>query len=727
MIPKGNTTKSDNDFDRLPLKFHPRLFEEFGGKLVTNDTVAIIEFVKNSYDAFATRVEIRFVEDETGIPCIEIEDNGEGMSRTIIEDVWCEVGTPFRMLKPIRKKGQMERRVSGSKGIGRLCAARLGKQLEMITKTKKEPCWHVKVDWKKLSSKDELDTCFAECREYTDQSMFKSTGTLVRIKGLYSVWDNEKIEDLKEQLSRLVSPFQEVEDFKIWIKPSRKKAEPAKIESPKFLHKPPYLIKGQLDLKGELNFTYNFSKPGQKGRKLPKREELWANKNFVKKDRLEEELSRLPKCGPFSFEIRVWDLEREDIEEISGRFNFPKSSVREAIRTHKGISLYRDGILVLPKTEAGRDWLGLDLRRVSRVGKRLSTSNIVGYVAISADINSELEDTADRERLVDKKATVDFQKLIFRIVEILEEEREKDRLGIEYKEPPFKDLFSALSSNKLVEDIRRLAEEGAPASEALPVVEEHSVQVNQTVGQIERRLIYYSRLATIGTLAAMLLHEVKTKTTIIGGFTNTVKEILVNLKNGFKKIKRNLEFTESAVRSLERLSDRFSPLASRAYRTRRRDCVLENIIEECKGMRERQIEKLKIEVRHISSSKHRVAVGPGELIAIILNLLDNSLYWLEFEKQKTRKIEFWIGAFNADKDRIYVKVSDNGPGIDPEYEERIFWPGVSRKPEGLGMGLTVAAELVDQSGGRMHLIQPGELGGATFGFDLPLLAERKMS
>ena len=727
MTPKPDLKKSDNDFDRIPLKFHPRLFEEFGGKLVTNDTVAIIEFVKNSYDAFATRVEIRFDEDEKGMPIIEIKDNGDGMSRTIIDNVWCEVGTPFRMLDPIRKKGQRERRVSGSKGIGRLCAARLGKQLEIITKTEKEPCWHVKVNWEGLASEDKLDSCFAECRQNPNQGMFKSTGTLLRIKRLYSVWGDEEIEDLMDQLSRLISPFQEIEDFGIWVKSSGKKSEPAEIESPKFLQNPPYLIKGKSDSNGKVSYTYEFSKPEQKKRKHNKEEQLWGNKSFVRKERLEEELSRIPKCGPFSFEIRSWDLDKDAIEEISGRFKLSKSSVRGAIKTHRGISLYRDGILVLPKTEAGRDWLNLDIRRVSRVGKRLSTSQIVGYITISADENSELEDTADRERLVDKKATVDFQKLIFRIVEILEEEREKDRLGIDHKEPPFKDLFSALSSTGLVEDIRKLAKEGATASEALPIVEEHSTEVDKTVIQIEKRLIYYSRLATIGTLAAMLLHEVSNKTTVIDGFTETVGEILHYLKNGFRKVKRELKLTKSAIRSLERLSDRFSPLASRAYRTKRRDCVLEDIIAECKGMRERQIEKLKIRVRIVTSSKHRVAIDPGELIAIILNLMDNSLYWLGVKKQKEKIIEFCIDFFKDNVERIYLKVSDNGPGIAPEDEEMVFWPGVTRKPEGLGMGLTVASELVEQYGGRMLLSQPGELGGATFGFDLPLLVRRKRS
>ena len=48
---------------------------------------------------------------------------------------------------------------------------------------------------------------------------------------------------------------------------------------------------------------------------------------------------------------------------------------------------------------------------------------------------------------------------------------------------------------------------------------------------------------------------------------------------------------------------------------------------------------------------------------------------------------------------------------------------MTRKPDGIGMGLTVASELIDGHGGKMRTVVPGELGGATFEFDLPLAKE----
>src|SRR5688572_27776876 len=79
----------------LPFHIHPRAFKSLGADLVTNDVVAIIELVKNAYDAYATEVEVRFREGD-GAQILEVEDNGSGMDRDVIEEAWSIVATPYR-------------------------------------------------------------------------------------------------------------------------------------------------------------------------------------------------------------------------------------------------------------------------------------------------------------------------------------------------------------------------------------------------------------------------------------------------------------------------------------------------------------------------------------------------------------------------------------------------------------------------------------------------------
>jgi C4-dicarboxylate-specific signal transduction histidine kinase len=114
-----------------------------------------------------------------------------------------------------------------------------------------------------------------------------------------------------------------------------------------------------------------------------------------------------------------------------------------------------------------------------------------------------------------------------------------------------------------------------------------------------------------------------------------------------------------------------------------------------------------------------VAVDPGELDAIILNLMTNAIYWLGDVPKENRVLEFRLTPI-SDGQRVRVWVHDTGPGLNTEDVERVFWPGVTRKPDGIGMGLTVASELVAAYGGRMSTKHPGTKGGASFAFDLPL-------
>ena len=75
--------------------------------------------------------------------------------------------------------------------------------------------------------------------------------------------------------------------------------------------------------------------------------------------------------------------------------------------------------------------------------------------------------------------------------------------------------------------------------------------------------------------------------------------------------------------------------------------------------------------------------------------------------------------------RVKVTVTDTGCGISTEDLERVFWPGVTRKPGGIGMGLTVASELVDAYDGKMAVEHRREGEGASFVFDLPVLKQRR--
>jgi signal transduction histidine kinase len=699
--------------ERVNLKIHPRVFAALGADLVTSDFVAIIELVKNAYDANAKRVSVRFRYDAAGQSYMEIEDDGIGMTHQTINDAWCVIATPYKTEHTHIGKGKRQRRVSGEKGLGRLSAARLGSKLILVTQANNEPCYELRVDWDELAEQTDLNACAVELEQVTP-SPFKQSGTTLRIENLRSDWAEETLADLEENLARLLSPFASKDEFSIAIDVEKSdQSHELKIEPPGFLSHPKYRITGTVDIAGNISCEYTYS--FEEAKRIVSLSYTWdqVQEAAERRDR-GRKTTASSESGPFAFEIRAWDIGVEDIKSIESRFEY-KGNVRKAIAAHKGLSVYRDHVLVLPKSETAKDWLGLDLRRVSKTGTRLSTSQIVGYVSIAADSNPQLADTSDRERLVDNSATKDFKDLLVYIVSILEGQRDADRLrpaiALESR-----NLFASLSADKLVDEIEVRANEGASVADVLPSIQEFRDSLGESRKELEERFVYYSRLATVGTIAHMLVHEIRNRTMVIGAFLQEASSRFGPFKD--KVLSTAYTSAVSSLDTLERLADTFSPLASRTFRRRLKKTVVEERIRECCTIMSSELEKKKIRIQLPRTTTH-VGVDPGEFDTILLNVMTNAAYWLTQVVDDSRVIEFHIGKAKQ-TGRIEVAVHDSGPGVSPDDAERVFWPGVTKKPGGIGMGLTVAAELVSDYAGKMWLQQPGKLGGASFFFDLPL-------
>ncbi len=118
------------------LKFNPRarIIRTIGDQLISGPEAAIVELVKNAYDADASRVIVKFTppllpNDGT----ITISDNGHGMPLSVIREKWMEPATTAKLLN---RKSPGGRAMMGSKGIGRFAAAKLGKKMALNSTVK---------------------------------------------------------------------------------------------------------------------------------------------------------------------------------------------------------------------------------------------------------------------------------------------------------------------------------------------------------------------------------------------------------------------------------------------------------------------------------------------------------------------------------------------------------------------------------------------------------------
>ena len=189
---------------KMKYKISSRATILLGRESVSKVDGAIIELVKNTYDADATVCFICFdIENDT----MYILDNGVGMTKDVIENCWMMIGTDNKRQKYESEKKRIK---SGEKGIGRFALDRLGSKCEMYTKSKKDGKLILWInDWKQFEEEgktlDEIEADF----EYIDgdfediipkeilkdieninngnnhgDKIYLKTGTLLKIKGL---------------------------------------------------------------------------------------------------------------------------------------------------------------------------------------------------------------------------------------------------------------------------------------------------------------------------------------------------------------------------------------------------------------------------------------------------------------------------------------------------------------------------------------------------------------
>ena len=158
------------------------LLSELGERLVGAPHIALAELVKNSYDADATKVIIRFANDR-----IEIIDNGHGMDFTEFRNFWMRIGTPHKQEERVSPKFQ--RPMTGSKGIGRLSVQFLASNIEIHTVSEENTADELRaiVDWAQAVKAGDLIQAEAGYDEIERQTEFpkgKQHGTIIILSAL---------------------------------------------------------------------------------------------------------------------------------------------------------------------------------------------------------------------------------------------------------------------------------------------------------------------------------------------------------------------------------------------------------------------------------------------------------------------------------------------------------------------------------------------------------------
>jgi len=669
------------------LRPRARIIRTIGRDLISSELVALVELVKNAYDADANNVRIVF--EEPLIPSqggILIEDDGAGMSLEVIKKAWFEPATISKAKNTHTPSG---RRVTGEKGIGRFAAARVAQAMEVtsLAKGSRRLVW-VRFDWGTFDDAtaylDQVSCRWKELPAPRDRKQ----GTTLHLTGLNDSWDTEQFARLRGELSRLVSPNREKDDFTITMDlPERFKDFAGPITHPPVLGKPHYRFAGELDAEGQINAAY---------------EGLGTKKPVPVKEKILLK-GRAPKSGPFRFEFRVWD--RDNLDPLADQLGSTVRNLRKDLDSACGISIYRDDFRVLL---ADNDWLRLDLRRVQNPTMRLSNNQVVGAVFISADGNKGLRDQTNREGIVSSSAFEDFKDALKEVLSKLEVKRDTYRRGQRPQKPAI-GLFGALD----IAPLREYVEKRYPNDADLRAfLGEKTRAFEHGITEVQQVLARYRRLATLGQIIDVVLHEGRTPVAAISNETTLARRDIE--RTGDKAVDpeillKRLSTITQQTGVLSMLFKRLAPFSGRK-RGRPVEIAIEETLSDACALFRKRIADLHVDVRQ-PSGRTMVTVEQAEMQQIFVNLLDNALYWLEKVPEGRRNIAIEVSQRPGE---LVILFSDSGPGVPEDVRDRIFDPYFSTKPDGIGLGLTIAGETAAEYDGALELVSSGPLQGATF-------------
>ena len=364
----------------MKFKISSELKNIIGQDLIVNDQVAVFELVKNSYDAHATRVDIVFEEDK-----ITIKDNGKGMSLDDLKNKWLFVAYSAKKdekedeelesderYKDYRNKINLKRGFAGAKGIGRFSADKIGENLKLIAKNVNASNAHqLEVNWKDFennSQKEFVEISVKHTELSTNEYQDFDHGVILEISNLKSEWDNDKIEELKKSLSKLINPFE------------------ININSNNF----------------QIHITKQDNDIEQIGNDL-------LSILTLKTTKLEIEIlsntieSKLTDRGTLIYEIEEENhyqhLKNTSITLLylntKAKINFTKLMQVKAVN-FGNIMLYNNGFRVYPYGETTDDSLGIDRRHQQGHSRYLSTRNLIGSINVN-EYSDEFREKSSRD------------------------------------------------------------------------------------------------------------------------------------------------------------------------------------------------------------------------------------------------------------------------------------------------------------------------------------------
>lgn len=680
---------------KLPFRPRARLLMLLGDQLIRDAGIAVFELVKNAYDADASQATIimsNLTDPQKG--AILVEDSGSGMDFDTVANVWLEPGTDFRAQQrhDLQRTPKYGRLPLGEKGVGRFAAHKLGMFVRLITRKKNNPEVVVEIDWEEFAQPKYLEEVPVKVKE-REPKVFtgKKTGTRIEIERLNNTWNRGMVRELARAINSICSPFDAEGEFK---------TELILLDHPEWLDRmlnveqvlEYSLFRAQCDVKvnpkskktAELFYNYEFV-PYPAMDKVPGRKES----NVVLQKDISDGVD-WNEIGPVHIDLYIFDRE----PKILSLGVTDKQGLKDFLNEIGGVRVYRGGIRVYDYGEIGNDWLNLDSERVNVPAKRISNNLVIGAVSLETSKSMGLIEKTNREGFVDNPTFRALKDIVSFAVTQIATERNKDK----------KRIRDAYSSKKIkepvLEDLSELRE--------LAVKKKLTEELNPYLNRIESDFLLirdrFLTSASAGLSLSVVIHEVEKG---VAELTRAVKE-----ENASPRVRK-------LAKHLADLVEGFATLIRRSGTSREN---ASSLIEQSLFNTNLRLKNHGIKfVSGLNQDDFEVKCSRRLTISTLMNLIDNSIWWLDnkwgdMDGQK----RIYIGISKEFGDGHAIVVADNGPGfLDPP--EYLIEPFISRKPDGMGLGLHLADQVMKAQGGRLVFPEPGDVS-LPKGFDGAIVA-----
>jgi len=683
-------------------KTNARIILEIGKESIESKIVALSEIVKNSYDAGAHKCEITIKEEgeavslfDKEISSIEILDDGCGMDKDDLINNWLVIGTTVK--KNIKKSNikDSSRVPIGEKGIGRFAVNKLGNSVTIITKKADDNCYEIKIDFNKFDSEKLLEDIGFSINEVSDERLNKQEhGTLIIIDELNEKWNYEELSKVYDEILKLQSPFNiDSDKFEIEFKIPQQFEFSNRLTSKEILDYSLWNCSIIIDpTKNSSSLYFNFT-PYAQMKGFDKQEKEIPFKYLYNSRRLPMSINlNNYKIGKFSIKLFAFHRSSAVLKMLGSK----RTVFKDYLDENGGVRIYRGGQRVYNYGTKNEDWLDLNIKRLNSPGTKLSKNILIGIIELDSMESHDLIEKTNREGFIENEAYFEFKKIVSSVVDefafqiIPTKEKIKKSIDknvkVEHVDTSFEELITEIEDAKFENENER---------------ERILELTNRLMRDYEDSRKLYLSIANNSVDFHMVFHDVDKQ---IKG--------LINIINSSDK---NIDEIAKSIRIINDIINLQKDLISqRDFKINTTDKILEKFNAYAKyRLIDHNIELV------VEDEKIKFKCIESQMLRILINLFDNSVYWLStrnFEKK------VFIKFFTENK-KVCLLFADSGPGFGINDVNVIFKPFVTKKEDGLGLGLYIVNEIINVHAGKIEIISdseliPNEYTGAKFKIEL---------